>query len=87
MLGITFQQIQKYENGSNRIAPSRLILIAKLFKVPVSAFFGENKRDEHQINLIKTRARLQILRLLDELDSPRVEGMVINLLESMQAHD
>jgi transcriptional regulator with XRE-family HTH domain len=38
-VGITFQQVQKYENGKNRIAAGRLWLIAKVFKVPVGYFF------------------------------------------------
>jgi transcriptional regulator with XRE-family HTH domain len=39
-LGLTFQQIQKYENGKNRVGPSRLVRMAKLFNVPVSYFFA-----------------------------------------------
>jgi transcriptional regulator with XRE-family HTH domain len=38
-LGLTFQQVQKYENGTNRIAPSRLQLIASTLQVPVAFFF------------------------------------------------
>lgn len=38
-VGVTFQQIQKNENGTNRIAASRLQQIADLFQVPVSFFF------------------------------------------------
>lgn len=38
-LGITFQQIQKYEKGINRIGASRLQLIADIFAVPVGYFF------------------------------------------------
>lgn len=38
-LGITFQQVQKYENGSNRIAPSRLHAIAQLFNRPITFFY------------------------------------------------
>ncbi|KQV81468.1 helix-turn-helix transcriptional regulator [Rhizobium sp. Root1220] len=38
-LGITFQQIQKYEKGVNRIGASRLQLIAEIFGVPVGFFF------------------------------------------------
>ena len=37
-LGITFQQIQKYEKGTNRVAPSRLEVIAHACGVPVSVF-------------------------------------------------
>ena len=40
-LGITFQQIQKYEKGTNRIGASRLQHIATVLKVPVSFFFED----------------------------------------------
>ena len=38
-IGVTFQQVQKYENGTNRIASGRLFQIAKLLDVPVQALF------------------------------------------------
>ena len=41
LLGITFQQVQKYEKGSNRISASRLYLTAKVLGVPVQFFFEE----------------------------------------------
>ena len=41
MLGITFQQVQKYEKGSNRISASRLFYAAKILGVPVQAFFED----------------------------------------------
>lgn len=40
-LGITFQQVQKYEKGVNRIGSSRLFDIAQVLSVPVSFFFEE----------------------------------------------
>ncbi len=40
-LGVTFQQVQKYEKGANRIGASRLQEIAKILDVPVSYFFEE----------------------------------------------
>lgn len=40
-LGVTFQQVQKYENGTNRISASKLQTIADVFGVPVSSFFAE----------------------------------------------
>lgn len=40
-LGITFQQIQKYEKGTNRIGASRLHHISTVLKVPVSFFFED----------------------------------------------
>ncbi|ACG80175.1 transcriptional regulator, Cro/CI family (plasmid) [Phenylobacterium zucineum HLK1] len=38
-LGLTFQQIQKYERGANRISASKLYAIAKLLEVPITYFF------------------------------------------------
>jgi transcriptional regulator with XRE-family HTH domain len=41
LLGITFQQVQKYEKGSNRVSASRLYHVAKVLAVPVQYFFDE----------------------------------------------
>ena len=40
-IGVTFQQVQKYEKGTNRISASRLVQLASLFGVPVAAFYSE----------------------------------------------
>jgi len=45
-LKVTFQQIQKYEKGINRIAPSRLEVIARTCDVPVSVFMPS--MDDHK---------------------------------------
>lgn len=39
-IGVTFQQIQKYENGSNRVFASRLVQLANALGVPVTDLFG-----------------------------------------------
>ena len=39
LVGVTFQQIQKYERGTNRIGSSRLYRLAQVLQVPVSYFF------------------------------------------------
>ena len=41
-LGVTFQQVQKYEKGTNRISASRLQAIAEVFRVPPGFFFQED---------------------------------------------
>ena len=40
-LGVTFQQVQKYESAENRISASRLHQIASVFQIPVARFFNE----------------------------------------------
>jgi transcriptional regulator with XRE-family HTH domain len=47
-VGLTFQQVQKYERGSNRMGSSRLFEFAKVLNVPVSYFF-----DEMPVNALK----------------------------------
>src|ERR1700693_3309351 len=42
-IGVTFQQIQKYEKGVNRVGAGRLYQIAEVLSIPVSFFFGGNE--------------------------------------------
>lgn len=44
-LGVTFQQIQKYEKGTNRVGASRLQAISEILEVPVSFFFSNPAED------------------------------------------
>jgi transcriptional regulator with XRE-family HTH domain len=46
-LDITYQQVQKYEVGINRVSASRLSAIAEFLRVPVSFFFGEHGAPEN----------------------------------------
>lgn len=49
LVGITFQQLQKYENGFNRVVASRLYDFSRVLHIPVSAFFeGINAETEEQ---------------------------------------
>jgi transcriptional regulator with XRE-family HTH domain len=40
-IGVSFQQLQKYETGTNRICASRLFALSKVLQVPISAFFPD----------------------------------------------
>jgi transcriptional regulator with XRE-family HTH domain len=40
-LGLTFQQVQKYEHGANRVSASRLSAMAEILGAPISYFFGD----------------------------------------------
>lgn len=48
-LGLTFQQVQKYEKGTNRIGASRLFAIASFLHVPVGFFFEDMQPGENQL--------------------------------------
>lgn len=47
-IGLTFQQVQKYERGSNRIGASRLFDLARVLDVPVGFFFEEMANETQQ---------------------------------------
>lgn len=46
-IGLTFQQVQKYERGTNRISASRLYQFSKILEVPVAYFFDEYDGSDH----------------------------------------
>ena len=48
-LGVTFQQVQKYEKGTNRVSASRLSDVARILGQPVSYFFG-NEQGQHNVD-------------------------------------
>ena len=70
-INVTFQQIQKYEKGTNGVSSSRLIQLSNFLKVPITYFFedfndynGETKEPAHQTDLnysflIKTFSKLE----------------------------
>ncbi len=61
LLGITFQQVQKYEKGSNRISASRLFYAAKTLGVPVQFFFDDLPGLEDQGGLAEPREEDSVL--------------------------
>ena len=60
-LGLTFQQVQKYEGGANRVSASRLSQIAEILGVPISYFFNDIEPDgaEPSRREVEARERLQ----------------------------
>ncbi len=57
-LGITFQQVQKYESGKNRVAAGRLMIIAATLGVPIASFFpDQEKRAEDIAQFIEAQRR------------------------------
>jgi transcriptional regulator with XRE-family HTH domain len=61
LLGITFQQVQKYEKGSNRISASRLFYAAKILGVPVQAFFEDLPGTEGDTGFSETNAESSVM--------------------------
>ena len=61
-LDLTFQQVQKYEHGANRVSASRLTAMAKILAVPISYFFDDLQSDGADLSVEDKRWREQLQR-------------------------
>ena len=61
-LGLTFQQVQKYEGGANRVSASRLSAMAEILGVPISYFFGDLQPDDADVSPEDRQCREQLQR-------------------------
>jgi transcriptional regulator with XRE-family HTH domain len=85
-LGLTFQQIQKYENGTNRIGAGRLQVIAEVLEVPVAAFFDRPSTkgsSKPLLDFIDTAASLRLLRAFERMENSAVRNAFVKLAESV----
>lgn len=89
-LSLTFQQVQKYEKGTNRVSASKLWLIAQFFKVDLSYFFDGLSEDtaaadadrEDGTEARPTRQSIEIGTLVPKLGLPQ-QKLVLDLVKSM----
>lgn len=88
-LGVTFQQVQKYENGVNRVAPSRLAKLAKLLDVPMTRFFEDKDvgRDAGTskvvTELLSEPYSIRLLQAFNQLRSHRIRLGIVHLVEEL----
>ncbi|MDZ4365056.1 helix-turn-helix transcriptional regulator [Brevundimonas sp.] len=91
-LGLTFQQVQKYEKGSNRISASKLWDIARFFKVDVAYFFeglaagqpgmAEEATSGFDHDFPATRYTIEIAKLAPQLPVAK-QKLALDLMKSM----
>jgi transcriptional regulator with XRE-family HTH domain len=89
-IGVTFQQIQKYENGTNRIGASRLSRIAEVLEIPVPALFegvgsipGAGQSSLGEL-LMEPRSR-QLARAFSEISDDDIQRCLMALIEQIAA--
>ncbi len=89
MLGVTFQQLQKYEKGANRISASRLFEIAKALELDIGSFFREGSDDLETAFTADTsngsfsRLDLMIMRELSRIKEPSLKRHVHGILAAL----
>lgn len=95
-LGLTFQQIQKYEKGINRIGASRVFEISKILDVPIQFFyddlsgrtgqsygFAEADGDDSFMQLLHSPEGVQLCRHFADIGDPRVRRRVLDLVKTL----
>ena len=94
-LGLTFQQVQKYEKGSNRIGASRLQHIAQILQVPVSFFFDGGPASEgtrgaaalaspsYVSDFLATRDGLALAKAFMDIKDKKLRRCIVALVEEI----
>ena len=95
-LGLTFQQVQKYEKGANRIGGSRLQQISQILQVPVAFFFEEapgasptSKSDESVLSLahlddfVSSSEGLRLIAAFSRIESITLRRRITSLVQEM----
>ena len=95
-LGLTFQQVQKYEKGTNRIGASRLQQISHILQVPVSFFFegapappdqpggfGEAPSPSYVTEFLATNDGLTLVKAFMRIGNAKLRRRVVDLVEEM----
>lgn len=100
-LGLTFQQVQKYEKGANRIGASRLYHISQILGVTVQFFFddmppaegsdkegfSEGDGSPYVMDFVSSAEGLQLNRAFTRIDRPAVRKKLLELVKSLSLNE
>jgi len=86
-LGVSFQQVQKYENGTNRISAGRLEQISELFKIPVATLFSPTgagaDAQKPLLELVDSAGALRLLQAYSKLSNSKAKQALVQLAVEM----
>jgi transcriptional regulator with XRE-family HTH domain len=99
-LGLTFQQVQKYEKGTNRVGASRIQQIAEILQVPVSFLFeggpsgmanadgaSEGPSTSYVSDFLATSEGLTLTRAFTRIADAKLRRSIVELVEQIAAHE
>ena len=99
-LGLTFQQVQKYEKGTNRVGASRIQQIAEILQVPVSFLFeggptGTAKADgsseatspSYVSDFLATSEGLSLTRAFTRISDAKLRRSIVDLVEQIASQE
>jgi transcriptional regulator with XRE-family HTH domain len=90
-LGVSFQQVQKYEKGANRVGAGRLPQIAAIFDIPITALFeanaqaasGRKTATAAPVGLIPDRSALRLLASYTDIPDRRIRRCLVQLIDEI----
>lgn len=92
-LGVTFQQVQKYEKGVNRVGAGRLTKIAEVLGIDVSQFFGAKEMRElgegkeagesSPLKLLTVSGAFRLLRAYGDIEDSNLRRAIVELVEQI----
>ena len=89
-IGVTFQQVQKYEKGTNRVGASRLQQIAAVLNVPVAIFFegsvsesSPNDNSQGIMDFLATKQGLELNRSFMKIKDPIIREKAVQLVKAI----
>jgi transcriptional regulator with XRE-family HTH domain len=96
-LGLTFQQVQKYEKGTNRIGAGRLQQISQILQVPIAFFFedplrpGRPMKETHSpdylSDFLTTTEGLALTKAFMVIKSPALKRRIVRLVEEIAGEE
>jgi transcriptional regulator with XRE-family HTH domain len=94
-LGVTFQQVQKYEKGVNRVGAGRLTKIAEVLGIEVGTFFsgkevleGEQSKEGGQsspLKLLTVSGAFRLLRAYGDIEDSNLRRAIVDLVEQISS--
>ncbi|MCF4097003.1 helix-turn-helix domain-containing protein [Maritalea mediterranea] len=87
--GITYQQIQKYEMGTNRVPASRLAVLARILGVEPGRFYQDQTAEgfgedcQEPFTHVPTDERIRLLKAYDLIENPHARDTLVQLAEQM----
>jgi transcriptional regulator with XRE-family HTH domain len=89
-IGVTFQQVQKYENGANRVGASRMTQIADALGVPIPTLFDGTPTPTHAVQavpgareLLANPHTLRIAQAFEAIENDATRLAILHLVESL----
>jgi transcriptional regulator with XRE-family HTH domain len=99
-LGLTFQQVQKYEKGTNRVGASRIQQIAEILQIPVSFLFEggpsgtvnadgtiEGPSPSYVSDFLATTEGLALTRAFTRISDAKLRRSIVELVEQIATHE